>query len=294
MNNALIISYLFLGGMGAGAFFVNAVLCLFALRPYAGALLSKDLKTKGIYERLLGPGFIAALIAQGFGILCLSFDLGRPDRILVFVTNPTFNTVAVGVYALATLLCCSFFLLMVWMRVLRVPVWLVRLITILGLLASVVVMVYTALLLQIFSSVIFWSSYLILVLFVLSSLSMGIALLFVTSCISRSVLVFSSTLKHLLVCGIGLIALETLVLGVFLAFSYLDVRTTSVVGVLLTGFLSQVFWVGLVCCGLVLPMVLDAFSLNRNLNTVKVISAALVLIGGLCLRICIVGAVYYV
>lgn len=62
---------------------------------------------------------------------------------------------------------------------------------------------------------------------------------------------------------------------------------------LVSGELMWYFWIGVIVCGLIVPALLDWFASWRNYRSQVLWVAALVLVGGLLLRICIVGAGAY-
>ena len=114
MLGPLIVCYLFLGGTGAGACLVLAVLGLLAPRELvavrgaggdgagrrpAGA--HAVLRPPAAYRRFLAPGYRAALVALALGMVCLLADVGRADRLLLLLTSPAFSHVAVGAWSLA-------------------------------------------------------------------------------------------------------------------------------------------------------------------------------------------------
>ncbi len=244
MSHVLIISYLFLGGVGGGAFIVNALLSL--LSPIAAVASGSERQSLvfsgDAHRRLLGPGFVACSFVHLLGMLCLFFHVGRPDRILVFVTNPTLSTVMIGAYALVALAICCIVLSLVWLGSVRMNAAFIRTITVFGMAAAVVVVVYTGLLLQSFSIIPFWTSPMVTVLFSISSLSTGTAFIFIVSYISRAKLMFGSTIKRLAIIDAVFILLEIVTLLIFMVSSFNNPITIQPTTVLLFGSMSWVFW----------------------------------------------------
>ena len=114
MLGPLIVCYLFLGGTGAGACLVLAVLGMLAPRELVavqgagGRGASRGpagahavLRPPAPYRRLLAPGYAAALVALALGMVCLLADVGRADRLLLLLTSPALSHVAVGAWSLA-------------------------------------------------------------------------------------------------------------------------------------------------------------------------------------------------
>lgn len=180
---------------------------------------------------------------------------------------------------------------------------------------SFVTMAYTGLLLSSMASVPLWHSLWLPVMFVLSSLSCGIALVLASAILGRSACAFASVLRMLVRIDGLIIVVEALVLAAWLVAvcaaagaGSADANATSTdaaalasVRLLLAGPDALAFWVGLVAVGLVVPLAIDAIascalsSPRASLATLSgqtafLASATGVLVGGACLRATIVSA----
>ncbi len=51
--------------------------------------------------------WVVCLVALASGVLCLAFDLGRPDRLIGFLFYPNLSIMTAGAYALAVALACA-------------------------------------------------------------------------------------------------------------------------------------------------------------------------------------------
>ncbi len=309
--SSLMTCYLFLGGTGAGACFVASVLAKLSpreLRESAGAAQA--------YRRLLAPSFAAAFVLLALSVLCLMADLGRADRLLLLVTSPTFVHITVGAYALLVTLAFSAALALLWRcarlgapaRALRSVLEAVSLVT------AGVVMGYTGLLLQAQAAVPLWASPWLPALFVLSSLSCGVAVTLATAQFTGVAQTFSRVSARMAAFDAILILLEVAVLTALLVMASqggaLDGQSAlaaqASAETLTGGALSEVFWGVLVVAGLIVPFVFDAvvvlsqvpeltrFSvfdvLRTRLPVISLVAAACVLAGGAALRFCIVEA----
>ncbi|GHT80573.1 hypothetical protein FACS1894104_5990 [Actinomycetota bacterium] len=78
-----------------------------------------------------------------------------------------------------------------------------------------------------------------------------------------------------------------------IATSYLDQNTTRNSIALITGDLSLAFWLGLVVCGLALPLVFERYLTTANCRVQLIWISAFVLVGGVVLRACLIGAGAY-
>lgn len=291
MLSTLIVCYLFLGGAGAGAFFWLAILGF--LSPRSARLDSTYLRflPRTLYRRLFAPSFLVCLATLLLGALCLAVDLGRFDRVLLLFTHPTLSYLSIGTFALTLLIICTVFLAAVWL--LDVPFVhkaIVRTVEVFGFMLSGFVMVYTGLLLQSIGTALFWGSPFIPAIFVLSSLSTGIALIlgsmFFTG-IDRS---FRTIFVRLVRVDALVIAAEMVCAAALVACAAGDMGCTQAVYDLVQGAYSAVFWVGFVLCGLVVPFAAEVLFIRRDRRSATIFVAVLVLVGGFCLRWCVVGA----
>ena len=85
MFSELVVAYLFLGGTGAGACAVMAVAGLLVdgdqLRLCAA---SRFLDERGrAYGHFFGTGLTAGVAVLVLGMICLTADVGRPDRLVL-------------------------------------------------------------------------------------------------------------------------------------------------------------------------------------------------------------------
>ena len=119
MFGELIVAYLFLGGTGAGSGAVAAMLGLLA----DGADVRQGLAARfrdggngrsGAYRRLFVSLWATALIVLVLGIVCLSADVGRIDRVLVLAVSAPTNYLVVGFWALAACAALGIATLLVW------------------------------------------------------------------------------------------------------------------------------------------------------------------------------------
>ncbi|NTU89816.1 MAG: polysulfide reductase, partial [Actinobacteria bacterium] len=119
MHHTLIISYLFLGGAGAGALAVLSVLDMLSWQatvPGGGnaTVRSAFYSPQAGYRDFFAPCYLISFISLALGTLCLLFDLGRADRALFLFLRPTLTYVSVGTYALTLCLLTAFVLCLIW------------------------------------------------------------------------------------------------------------------------------------------------------------------------------------
>jgi formate-dependent nitrite reductase membrane component NrfD len=305
--------YLFLGGAGAGAFFLLALMSL--LSPWAtgkdGRGRASHFVPQAPYTALFAPGLLLSFILLALSALCLVADMGRLDRLLYLFLYPTWSLLTIGSYALTVLLVAGAVLLAAWLRLLP-PLnrGVVRVVEVLGMVAAVVMMVYTGLLFYSIGEGLLWGLPVITVLFVLSSLSTGIALIIVPTFFTTAGTVFLTVIRRLAFVDVFLILCEAACAALLLVFAAGGGEWSSgSVRQLLEGVYQTAFLGGFLLIGLAVPFMLEALFLwqtgaRRRLraqgatscdnviqnSTLIALASSAVLAGGLFLRYCIIGA----
>lgn len=285
MFGELATAYLFLGGVGAAASTVLAFSGLFVPAASLSGVSSSGEAPEAVRRRrrFFAAGYAAALLALVLGALCLLLDLGRADRVLLLFASPTLSFMTLGAYALALCITLSALLLLCWLDLVRPPALARRLTGGVLVAASVVTLVYTALLLGTMESVPLWSEPWVPVLFVLSSASGGLALVLLAVHLAGVADAFAVLRGRLVAADAAVLALELVVVVAFPLLScvskqpVLDALATaggigfagageadpaaaaglSSLLLLAKGSYAGLFWGGFAVAGLVIPLVLD-------------------------------------
>ena len=149
-------------------------------------------------------------------------------------------------------------------------------------------MIYTGLLLGDALPIPFWNTVLLPILFFMSALSTGVMAVILVGVIAG---VEQAHLVTLAQVDILLIVIEALVLAGYMHGSYRVPNTRMSAEYVLKGEAAAMFWFGVGVCGLLIPLLIDAFGLH---GAWAVIASILGLIGGLCLRYIVLagGAMY--
>ncbi len=315
MFSELIIMYLFLGGTGAGCCLVASVLGLLADPEEVRTVLGLHMRSSQgcVWKRFFAALYLAALSALLLGAVCLMADTGRPDRILLLLTHPAPTYIAFGAWAIIACVLFAGIRLLIWSGVLPASSWMATALDALCIIASMAVIVYTGLMLSDVQAVPLWHTPWLVLLFALSGLSCGIALVLIASFASRTMELFASTLVRLVKIDAFVIVLEAVV-SIFCLLSVWDtaggladpigstaqIARTSLES-LLVGPFAVLFWTGFVFVGLAVPFVQDviightaqklvaAGRMNRRV-LFMLGTATCVLIGGFILRFLVVGA----
>lgn len=302
--------YLFLGGMGAGAFVMAAVLFLID-------------QTK--HRLITCVSMWAAFVSLAVGLLLLLLELITPARGLLmwqsfghFTSWMTYGAwgafAAMAVFVVSALLATrpvGVWLANKWAWFAQHGMKLRRALAGIGIALGAFVAVYTGMLLMDAGSVPLWNTPLLPLLFTVSAFDTGVALveLVAVAATKKDPLApRARTLMERVV--VVLVIVEMLVLAVFLG-SMLGADTQSAQGatgaasatLLTTGGLAGCFWGMVVACGLVVPLVMAAAGLilrkrshasgktsTHALSPLMAIGALGALIGGCELRFLILAA----
>ena len=279
--NSLIAWYLFLAGMGGGAFITSAF--LHWRHPHAVTMRK--------------IGHVIAPVAVAIGLVLLMFDaeggLHNPLRFALLLHNP-FSVMTWGVVFLAGFMVVSIVVLVLDILKKGVPRWL----ELVGAAFGLCVGMYTGALLGVVKTFPLWNTALLPVLFLVSAMSAGAASVLLTAIFKHpEEFNRAGVLKKFHFC---LPIIEfVLVAALLFVTMYNSTAGFESVWSLVAGKWAPLFWVGLVAVGLVLPTVLECrllffsskeFEESRTAHYISAASDAAVLVGGFLLRFLIVMA----
>ncbi len=277
MVNSFIAWYLFLAGMGAGAFLISAVVDLSLRRWNPPWLESAATVTDG--GMYLGPATV------GLGLVFLLADLGYPERAFHVFFTPSTSLLTLGSWAIVAFIACSVLALLV-SGLLATPVT-ERIEAVLQALAtvfSVVVILYSGVYLSAFPSVPFLNHGLVAVVFVLSALSTGMAMLLVFGFVTRDGEDVPAGIPVCLRVDGVLLAAKAVALAALLLWAHWSDPASLSADALLTGRWAGLFWFGVVGAGIAVPMAAEAWCAAHPRSLAYVIGAGAAIGGGLCLR----------
>lgn len=282
MFGNLVIGYLFLGGAGAGLLFL--LCCL----EWSGE--SSGVRDTGILpEEFFRRAWIVCVVIIVFAALLLIADLGRSDRMMLLILYPTLTPLMVGTMALIVAFVVSAVCALRCLLHVRWPRLLSRGIYAAGLATGLVLMTYTGILLAGMPSVLAWNTLFVPILFVLSSLSCGCALVVLVGAIVDVRQPYILMLKRVGTTDSLIILVEALCMTGYIIWCLSGSATNQTGLALVQGNLAPWFWCTVVLMGMVLPCILERFTLCSDYRIQLIWVASSVLLGGLMLRWCIVG-----
>lgn len=267
-------TYLFVSGMGAGAYMVGA-----AAQPLGTAWTPA-----AAIGLLLGP------LLVGPATLFLIWDLGRPLGFLRAVRRPVSSWISRGVVILSAFLlasCARAALAVLPVEGLGARGQLV--LSLAGTLLALATMVYTGLLLGAIRPIPFWSTPILPLLFLVSSLSTGVMAVDLGLTVSGEVTrnQAAGLLGALRKADLFLLALEAVVIVLYLSLAHATVAARASTTLLTVGALAPRFWGGVVLAGIAIPFILQVIEVTSPALGAPVwamASSGLGLLGGLFLR----------
>ena len=295
--------YLFLGGMGAGAFIMAAVLHFY---------------DRDHNERTISIATWASAISLGLGLLLLLLELTNPLRGLLlwqsFSNGSSWMTfgawivfAALIVFGLMALLYTKKLVVALtkkWEKFAKIRVRICFILAVVGIVLGLIVALYTGILLMSAPGIPLWNTFWLPCLFAVSALDTGLALVEIISIASDRKHAASpkANKAHKLFkrCVVVLVIIELAVLAVFLS-SFISTGATGAQAItgaasaamLVSGTLSPFFWVLVVGLGLVLPLIAALIGLvmrTKSPASLAVVGASGVLLGGCTLRFLILMA----
>lgn len=301
--------YLFLGGMGAGAFVMAAVLFLID-------------RTR--HRLIVCVSMWAALASLAVGLLLLLSELITPARGLLmwqsfghFTSWMTYGAwgafAAMAVFAVSALLATrpvGVWLATKWKWFEKHGVALRRVLAVVGIVLGAFVAVYTGMLLMSAGGVPLWNTPLLPALFTVSAFDTGVALVEIVAVLLSKKDALAPKARVIMErVVVVLVLVECVVMAAFLTSmlgadgqTAMGATAASSAALLVSGGLAACFWGMVVACGLVLPLVMAAAGLvlhrrggkkpcsKRLQGALMAIGAAGALIGGCELRFLILAA----
>jgi formate-dependent nitrite reductase membrane component NrfD len=312
--NALIVFYLFMAGVSAGAFFVSG------LATYIGGER---------YKRISRIGALIAPWPVMLGLLSLIFDLTKPLEFWwLFLTVQYTSPMSIGAWLLTlfTILSLVYFVLWFprpWRDLLRVPqrrkdvfkpqAWKAlnqaqinvarRVMAAVGAPVSIGVGMYTGVLLGAVPARPLWNTPIVAQLFLVSAISTGAAAVLLVAALRRPQAghdYLHDERRFLVSLDVMLILVEIFIVTPYFLHQALSTwSSSSSLRILLGGPYTVLFWLGFAFLGLLLPLAIEGFELFpvvwreqavRYSRLWAGLAAGLVLIGGAILRYVIVFA----
>ncbi len=260
----IIAAYLFLAGVGGGAFLVAVI------ADFAGGAAWMTVSKIGVFL-----GMPSVLI----GCLFLLADLGKPINAWRVWMKPGTSWMARGTIIIVLFMVFATIQTAFWIWPFPGAIENARgIIAVLGAIFAFLTVVYTGLLLGYSQPIALWRTALLPVLFFVSAVSTGIMAIVL---IGHFLGVEGTQLALLANVDATVLLLEMFVLAVFMYNAYRTIESQYSAKRMLSGAVAPIFWLGVVACGLVIPFFLELYG---GEGFAAGLAAVLGLFGGLCLR----------
>lgn len=310
--NLLVVNYLFLAGLSAGAFAISS------FATYIGG---------PHFRRVARIGALVAPWPVAIGVGLLVLDLGRPFAFYnLFLTVQFTSPMSIGSWLLTGFIFLSLAYAALWLpapldNLLRIPNrahwrdfarWTplapqtIRrwraLLAALGFPIALGVGIYTGILVGAIPSRPFWNTPMVAQLFLFSAMSAGTAtVLLITALLgARHEHGYEDERRLLISTDMVLIVLEIFMIIPFLLHHALSTQSSAAsIELILGGEYTAWFWIGVIGLGILLPLAIEGYELfpvilkegaTRYSLALSAISAVLVLVGGFILRFVFVYA----
>nr|WP_251231594.1 NrfD/PsrC family molybdoenzyme membrane anchor subunit [Adlercreutzia aquisgranensis] len=279
--------YLFLGGCAAAVVLVTCAWSL-AVRAACGRRRPAPPVFGRLRVRCLLAGFVLLVLA----VLCLLFDLGRPQLFWLLFARPTSSLISIGSFLLMATLLVSGFLL--GASVPGAPRSSRRVLCsaeVVCCALSAGVMLYTGLYMACLEAVPLWNNPALPVLFALSSLSSGLSVVLIAASFADDRFLLAADCRRLRLAHAVSLAGEMVAVGAYLALAWGDGFARPGLEALLSpNDLGSWFVVGFLGLGVALPLGAEVFAAMARRPMEAIPLDALCIIGGLVLRFCVVIA----
>jgi formate-dependent nitrite reductase membrane component NrfD len=268
----LIAGYLFLAGLGGGAYVTGVV---------AGFLGEAWLTIARIGVSLGFP-------CVAMGCLLLLADLGSPGKFWRAAMRPNTSWIARGTIIITIFMILGVLHIALWLwpfNTLAEATGARNFIGILGVVFAFGTMIYTGILLGAARPIAFWSTAMLPLLFLVSALSTGIMAVVLIASFGGTA--NEGPIHTLARYDILLIILEMLVLLFYLQGTHRVPESRASAQLVLSGSVAPLFWLGVAGLGLAVPLVLELLSMKLaggGAVTAGSIASICGILGGLCLR----------
>jgi polysulfide reductase chain C len=278
----MIAVYLYLAGMGAGAFIIGTLIGWFNVKLDPPILSSIDLF--GLTLNLSTVPILWGPVMVAIGTPFLILDLGIKWRFMYACLNPRTSWVARGFVILSIFIVLGLALLaksilpFEWLHPGSV-LW--RIPEIIAFIFAFGTAIYTGILLKATKSIPLWNTGLLPLLFLVSGLSTGSMAIILSTMGTGLFSHDASALKVLIYAVQILLVIESIVLFLYLVDRYrVSEQGKDSVRLLLHGEKKFIFWGGDVLLGLIIPLVLIGIAAFSHGNMWLIFSSGLSLLGG--------------
>lgn len=286
MYSILVVAYLFLGGAAGGAFLVMSAWSLYF---HVSKEYHRSSRIRQAFRSMKTACYSVSLVMLLAAMACLFFDLGVPENVHLFFTRPHATPITFGAFSLGIEAIVGFMLVVA--NALRPKLLAGRAKAVLEALcvaSSLCVMVYAGLYLFNQAAVPAWHTVWLVALFFFSAASGGASTMLLVDYFIQGQTLLLQTVRPLqkahVVCLIG----EAIALAFYAGRLFATPAAADAVALLMEPSMLRTALLGAVGMGIVVPLCLELYALFKRDSRQIPLSDVICLIGGLCLRWCVV------
>ena len=286
MYSILVIAYLLLGGAAGGAFFTMAAWSLYfhGSREYR-----RSSRIRRSFRSMKAACYTMAFLMLTVAMACLYFDLGVPKNVHLFFLRPHLTAITFGAFSLGGLALVGG--LLVAANVLRPRAMggrVKKALEALCVVCSLCVMAYTGVYLYSQAAVPAWHSLWLVALFVCSAASGGLSVVLLADWFIQGKTLLLRTVRPLQKCHLAWLACEAASMVGYVLFLLETPGAADALALLLEPRALGMAAIGAAGMGVVAPAALECYALSQRTGRNIPVSDVICLIGGLCLRWCVV------
>ena len=268
----LIAAYLFLAGLGGGAYVVG---------------VAADFLGQG-WETIARIGVCLAFPCVAVGCIFLILDLGSPANFWRAAFRPNTSWIARGTIIITCFMIIGALHIAFWIWPFNNPPASPgsrHVLGVIGVVFALGTMIYTGILLAAARPIAFWSTAMLPLLFLVSALSTGVMAVVLFASFRGTA--HAEAIHQMTRADVFLIILEIFVLAFFFQATHRVPESRASAQLVLTGSVAPLFWWGVAMLGLLAPLALDlvGFAVTGGWSVVfAFLASACGIAGGLCLR----------
>ncbi len=281
----LITTYLFLGGAASGSLLI---MCSWSL-IFHYRKSHRSPRIRRAFRALKSAVYTISFILLAISVLCLAFDLASPHRAYLLFMRPHPTPITFGAFALTFGLAIGFLLVVAnLLRPRAMNGYVKGALEALGVVCSICIMAYTGVFLYTQPAVAIWHTVTIVPLFIFSSISSGISVVLLIDYFIQGKVLLLRTVQPMQKLHLVCLALESAALAAFAFAMFGNPHASKSVDLLLNPDMLGCAGLGIVGMGIIAPACLETYALTRGQCRSIPISDVICLIGGFCLRFCII------
>lgn len=286
MYSELVIAYLFLGGAASGAFFIMA---LWSLAFHSREQRLRNRRLRMAFRLMKRKVYVISLLLLLVAMGCLFADMKIPSKALLLFLRPQPTPLTFGAFALSVQAIVG--LALVVANSLR-PQFISgpakACLEVVCVLTSLAVMAYTAVYLLFQKAVPLWDSPWLIALFLCSSTSSGVSIVLLCNWFMQDRTILLKASRPLQRLHLVVLACEALALTAYATGVITNPEMSRSLALLYRPAFLQTFFVGVIGMGIAAPFTLETYALTRTQWRAIPISDVICLIGGFCLRWCLI------